>query len=185
MSIFSHFSCDVLINIRNYTFSLLIHFACQYICMIFEVSTAEKTPMVVVKVVTLWRWRLYVPPPPKPLYRPASPHVVTAKKTATGDGVFRYIHESSLCGIMISVLATGPKGRGLEPGRGDVLLRAIKIRSTPSYLLRSDSAGGIAREFWWTSQEFRQPASSSHHGSSCSYHLGMNKRPVGGHGSET
>jgi hypothetical protein len=53
MSIFSHFSCDVLINIRNYKFPFLINFTCQYICVIFEVYTAEKTPVVVVKVVTL------------------------------------------------------------------------------------------------------------------------------------
>jgi hypothetical protein len=34
---------------------------------------------------------------------------------------------------MVSVLATGPKGCGFEPGQGDGLLRAIKIRSTPSF----------------------------------------------------
>jgi hypothetical protein len=33
---------------------------------------------------------------------------------------------------VVSVLATGPKGRGFEPGQGDGFLRAIKIRSTPS-----------------------------------------------------
>jgi hypothetical protein len=32
-----------------------------------------------------------------------------------------------------SVLATGPKGRGFKPGRRDGFLRAIKIRSTPSF----------------------------------------------------
>jgi hypothetical protein len=31
------------------------------------------------------------------------------------------------------VLATGPEGRGFEPGQGDGFLRAIKIRSTPSF----------------------------------------------------
>jgi hypothetical protein len=34
---------------------------------------------------------------------------------------------------VVSVLATGPKGRGFTPGRGDGFLRAIKIRSTPSF----------------------------------------------------
>jgi hypothetical protein len=34
---------------------------------------------------------------------------------------------------VISVLATGPIGRGFEPGRGDGFLREIKIRSTPSF----------------------------------------------------
>jgi hypothetical protein len=32
--------------------------------------------------------------------------------------------------VVVSVLATGPKGRGFRPGRGDGFLRAIKIRST-------------------------------------------------------
>jgi hypothetical protein len=34
---------------------------------------------------------------------------------------------------MVSVLATGPKVRGFKPGRGDLFLRAMKIRSTPSF----------------------------------------------------
>jgi hypothetical protein len=35
---------------------------------------------------------------------------------------------------VVSVLATGPKGNEFKPGRGDALLWAIKIRSTPSSL---------------------------------------------------
>jgi hypothetical protein len=38
-----------------------------------------------------------------------------------------------LSGVVISVLATGPKGLGFKPGRGNGFLRAIKIRSTPSF----------------------------------------------------
>jgi hypothetical protein len=38
-----------------------------------------------------------------------------------------------LGGVMVSVFAIGPKVRGFKPGRGDGLLRAIKIRSTPSF----------------------------------------------------
>jgi hypothetical protein len=34
---------------------------------------------------------------------------------------------------MVSVLAAGPKGRRFKHGRGDGFLRAIKIRSTPSF----------------------------------------------------
>jgi hypothetical protein len=34
---------------------------------------------------------------------------------------------------VVSVFATGSNGRGFKPGRGDVSLRAIKIRSTPSF----------------------------------------------------
>jgi hypothetical protein len=34
---------------------------------------------------------------------------------------------------VVSVLATGPKGRGLEPGQGDGFLRVTKICSTTSF----------------------------------------------------
>jgi hypothetical protein len=39
---------------------------------------------------------------------------------------------SHLGSVVVSVLATGPKGRGFEPGQGDGFLSVIKIRSTPS-----------------------------------------------------
>jgi hypothetical protein len=35
--------------------------------------------------------------------------------------------------VVVSVLATGPKGRGLETGQCCGFLRAIKIRSTPPF----------------------------------------------------
>jgi hypothetical protein len=44
-----------------------------------------------------------------------------------------YIVLSRLSGVVVSVLATGPKGYGFEPGRGYAFLREIKIRSTPSF----------------------------------------------------
>jgi hypothetical protein len=34
---------------------------------------------------------------------------------------------------VVSVLATGSKGRGFEPDQGDGFLRTIKIRCTPSF----------------------------------------------------
>jgi hypothetical protein len=34
---------------------------------------------------------------------------------------------------VVSVIATGSKGRVFKPGRGDEFLRMIKIRSTPSF----------------------------------------------------
>jgi hypothetical protein len=40
---------------------------------------------------------------------------------------------SRLCGVVISMHATGPNDRGFKPGRGTGFLRAIKIRSTPSF----------------------------------------------------
>jgi hypothetical protein len=39
---------------------------------------------------------------------------------------------SCLSGVVVSVLAAGPKGCGFETGQGDGFLRAIKIHSTPS-----------------------------------------------------
>jgi hypothetical protein len=39
----------------------------------------------------------------------------------------------ALGGLVVIVVATGPKVRGFKPGRGDGFLRAIKIRSTPSF----------------------------------------------------
>jgi hypothetical protein len=40
---------------------------------------------------------------------------------------------SHLGGVVVNVLATGPKGRRFKPGRGNTFLGAIKIRSTPSF----------------------------------------------------
>jgi hypothetical protein len=40
---------------------------------------------------------------------------------------------SCLGGVMVSMLAIGPKVRGLKPGQGDGFLRAIKIHSMPSF----------------------------------------------------
>jgi hypothetical protein len=40
---------------------------------------------------------------------------------------------SRLGGVIVSVLAIGPKVRGFKPGRGDGFLRAIKIRSMTSF----------------------------------------------------
>jgi hypothetical protein len=44
-----------------------------------------------------------------------------------------------LSGVVVSVLAIGPKVRGFKPGRGYGFLRAIKILSTPSFVSK---AGG-------------------------------------------
>jgi hypothetical protein len=43
------------------------------------------------------------------------------------------LNSSRLGGVVVSVLATGPKGRGFEPGQDDGFLRAIKNRSIPSF----------------------------------------------------
>jgi hypothetical protein len=34
---------------------------------------------------------------------------------------------------VVNMLTTGPKDRGFKAGRGDVVLRAIKIHSTPFF----------------------------------------------------
>jgi hypothetical protein len=45
---------------------------------------------------------------------------------------------------VVSVLATGPKGVGFEPGQGDGFLRAIKIRGTPSSRMGSKAGGPMS-----------------------------------------
>jgi hypothetical protein len=54
-----------------------------------------------------------------------------------------------LGGIVVSVLATGTKGCGFKkPGQGDVFLRAIKIRSTPSSRLGSKAGRSHVVRFY-------------------------------------
>jgi hypothetical protein len=50
-----------------------------------------------------------------------------------------------LGGVVVSVLATGPKGCGFELGQGNGFLRAIKIRSTPSSRTGSKAGKSHAR----------------------------------------
>jgi hypothetical protein len=40
---------------------------------------------------------------------------------------------SRLGGVVVNVLATGPRGHGFKPGQGNGFLRAIKISITPSF----------------------------------------------------
>jgi hypothetical protein len=40
---------------------------------------------------------------------------------------------SHLGGVVVSMLATGPKGSGFKPGQGDGLSMAIKTRTTASF----------------------------------------------------
>jgi hypothetical protein len=47
------------------------------------------------------------------------------------------------------------------------------------------TAGRIAREFWWKRQEFFSIDIIPSWFSRLIYHLVMNRRPVGGHSSET
>jgi hypothetical protein len=42
------------------------------------------------------------------------------------------LYECRLGGVVVSVLATGPKGCRFEPGEGDGFLRVTKSRSTTS-----------------------------------------------------
>jgi hypothetical protein len=40
---------------------------------------------------------------------------------------------SRLCGVVVRVLATGPKGRGFKPRPKRWIFKGYKIRSTPSF----------------------------------------------------
>jgi hypothetical protein len=55
---------------------------------------------------------------------------------------------SRLSGVVDSVLATGPKSCGFEPGQGDRLLRTIKIRSTPSTRMESKAGRSHVVRFY-------------------------------------
>jgi hypothetical protein len=55
------------------------------------------------------------------------------------------LHFSSLFGGVIdSVLATGPKCCGFDSGQGDGFLKAMKIRSTPSFRMESKAGGPMS-----------------------------------------
>jgi hypothetical protein len=51
---------------------------------------------------------------------------------------------SRLGGVVVSVLATGPKGCGFEPGQDDGFLRAIKILSSPSSPMGNKAGGPMS-----------------------------------------
>jgi hypothetical protein len=51
--------------------------------------------------------------------------------------ILLYGEESRLGGVVVSVLATGPKVCGFQLGQGDGFLRTIKIRSTHSFRMGS------------------------------------------------
>jgi hypothetical protein len=56
-----------------------------------------------------------------------------------------------LGGVVVSVLATGPKGcAGSKPGQGDEFLRAIKIRSTPLSRMGSKEGRSHVVRFYGT-----------------------------------
>jgi hypothetical protein len=46
---------------------------------------------------------------------------------------------SHLSGVVVSVLANGPKGYGFKPSQGNGFLMAIKIHSMPSFELEVKS----------------------------------------------
>jgi hypothetical protein len=49
---------------------------------------------------------------------------------------------------VVSVLATGPKGCGFEPGQGDEFLRVIKIHRTPSSRMGSKAGRSHVVRFY-------------------------------------
>jgi hypothetical protein len=55
---------------------------------------------------------------------------------------------SRLGDVVVSVLATGPKGCRFKPGQGDEFLRVIKIRSTPSSRMGSKAGRSHVVRFY-------------------------------------
>jgi hypothetical protein len=69
------------------------------------------------------------------------PHVLKLHWCLSFLTLLTYTLACRLGGIVVSVLATGPKDRGFIPGRGGGFLRAIKIGSTPPF--GCDSRAGV------------------------------------------
>jgi hypothetical protein len=59
--------------------------------------------------------------------------------------------------VVVSVLPTGHKGFGFEPGQGDGFLRAIRIRSTPSSRMRSKAGRSHVVRFYGMLKNSRSP----------------------------
>jgi hypothetical protein len=55
---------------------------------------------------------------------------------------------SRLGGVVVSVLATGPKSWGFEPGQGDGYFKGDKIRSTPSSRMGSKAGRSHVVRFY-------------------------------------
>jgi hypothetical protein len=78
------------------------------------------------------------------------PHALVWAWTRTSTLGSRWLTAwaSRLRGVVVSVLAIGPKGCGFEPGQGDGCLRAIKIHSTPSCRLESKAGRSHVVRFY-------------------------------------
>jgi hypothetical protein len=63
----------------------------------------------------------------------SSVHFSHADPNVAHQTVSHGLFHAVLGGLVVIVLETGPKVRGLKPGQGDESLRAIKIRSTISF----------------------------------------------------
>jgi hypothetical protein len=68
---------------------------------------------------------------------PANVQKLNYNKPLLAEGLIRTVLImgifSRLGGVVVSVLATGPKSCGFKRGQEDGFLRAMKIRSTPSF----------------------------------------------------
>jgi hypothetical protein len=66
--------------------------------------------------------------------------------SAQWEGADLTHHSSRLgcVGLMLSMLATGPKVRGFKPCQGDGFLKAIKIHSTPSSRMGTKVGGPMS-----------------------------------------
>jgi hypothetical protein len=66
-------------------------------------------------------------------------HDTNSNQTITGK-----LADGHLGGVVVSVLATGPKGCGFDPGQDDGFLRTIQIHSTPSFHMESKVGGPMS-----------------------------------------
>jgi hypothetical protein len=77
------------------------------------------------------------------------PRILENVKRGSAEAFKSYEHvRTRLGGVVVSVLATGPKGCGSKPGQGDGFLRAIKIRRPPSSRMGSKAGRSHVVRFY-------------------------------------
>jgi hypothetical protein len=85
------------------------------------------------------------------IYKITDPTLIEKAKNladVTNINFFKASYGGRLGGVVVSVLATGPKSCRFEPSQGDGFLRAIKICCTPSSRMGSKAGRSHVIRFY-------------------------------------